>query len=188
MDVFTLIGRLTLEGADAAKSQLQGLQGFVEKNSAAFKVLGGAMTAVGAAGLVMVNASKELNAQLGQTGITLGVSTKEMRDLALATTDVTFPLESVTATFDLLARAGVRSTSEMQGAAKAFDALADATGSDAEVMAQMLIPVFRAFGLELPTTAEGMDKFTWLTKNTTIDLLISLLWCSGLPRKCRRWV
>lgn len=148
---------------DAISAKLKGM-------STELRIAGAAMTAVGVAGLKMVSDARKMNAELGQTAITLGVSTKEMRDLALATTDVTFPLKSVADTFELLARAGVRSKEEMQASAKAFDALADATGSSAEVMAEMLIPVFRAFGVELPKTAGEMDKFTWLTKNTTVNL------------------
>jgi hypothetical protein len=131
---------------------------------------GAAFTAVGVAGMKMVSDAKKMNAELGQTALTLGVSTKEMRNLALATTDVTFPLKSVADTFELLARAGVTSTEEMQNAAKAFDGLADATGSSAEAMADLLLPAFKLFGEEIPQTTEELDKFTWMTKKTLVDV------------------
>jgi len=131
---------------------------------------GAAFTAVGVAGMKMVGDAKQMNAQLGQTALTLGVSTKEMRNLALATTDVTFPLKSVADTFDLLSRAGVTNTEEMQNAAKAFDGLADATGSSAEVVADMLLPAFKLFGEDIPQTTAELDKFTWMTKKTLVDL------------------
>jgi hypothetical protein len=134
------------------------------------KVMGAAFTAVGAAGLKMVDSARELNAQFGQTAITMGVSTKEMRDLALATTNVTFPLDSVAKTFDMLSRAGVTSTTEMQNSANAFDALADATGSSAEVLAELLLPAYKNLGIAIPQTSAEMDNLTWLTKHTTVDL------------------
>ena len=142
----------------------------MEKMQTHLRVASAAFMALGVAGLKMVSDARKLNAELGQTALTLGVSTKEMRNLALATTDVTFPLKSVTATFDLLARAGIRNTEEMQKAAKAFDALADATGSSAEVVADILIPAFKSLGANMPQTSAELDKFTWLTKNTTVEL------------------
>ena len=142
----------------------------MEKMQTHLRVAGAAFMALGVAGLKMVSDARKLNAELGQTALTLGVSTKEMRNLALAMTDVTFPLKSVTATFDLLARAGIRNTEEMQKAAKAFDALADATGSSAEVVADILIPAFKSLGANMPQTSAELDKFTWLTKNTTVEL------------------
>lgn len=170
MDVFSLVGKIKLEGSDKVKSELSGLEGAIEKNSAKLKALGAAFTALGVAGLKMASDARKLNAQLGATGLTIGATTKEMRNLALSVTNVTFPLESVTATFDLLARAGVRSTEQMAKAATAFDTLADAVGSSAEVVADQLIPAFKNLGVEIPTTAAELDKFTWLTKNTTVGL------------------
>ena len=134
------------------------------------KIAGAAMTGVGLAGLKMVDSARKINAELGQTALTMGVTTKEMRDLALSVTNVTFPLESVTKTFDLLARAGIKDTEILKATANAFDALADATGSSAEVVADILIPAYKVFGEELPKTSADLDKFTWLAKNTTVEL------------------
>lgn len=142
----------------------------MDKLKGALVPVGVAMTAVGVAGLKMVGDARKMNAQLGQTALTLGVSTKEMRDLALETTNVTFPLQSVTETFELLARAGVRNTDEMMAVATAFDTLGDATGNSAEAMAELLLPAFKLFGEDLPTTAKELDRFTFLTKTTTVDL------------------
>ena len=49
MDVFTLIGRLTLEGADAVKSQLQGLDSYIENHAKQIKAVGMGLTAFGGA-------------------------------------------------------------------------------------------------------------------------------------------
>ena len=49
MDVFTLIGRLTLEGADAVKGQLQGLNSYVEDHAKQIKAVGVGLTAFGGA-------------------------------------------------------------------------------------------------------------------------------------------
>ena len=170
MEIFNLVGKLGLTGADQVNSELEKTKSTLEKTQHALRMTGIAFTALGAAGLKMVSDARKMNAELGQTALTLGISTKEMRNLALETTDVTFPLSSVTKTFELLARAGVTSTEEMKKSAKAFDALADATGSSAEVMADLLLPAFKLFGEDIPTTSAELDKFTWMTKNTLVDL------------------
>jgi len=169
-EVFSLAGKVTLDGVGEVNKELDKTKTSLEKASQGLKVIGGAFTAAGAAGLKLSSNARELNAQLGQTGLTIGASTEEMRKLALETTNVTFPLDSVAKTFDILARAGVNSTTEMQNAANAFDGLADATGSSAEVMADLLLPAFKLFGESIPQSTAEMDKFTWLTKNTTVDM------------------
>jgi len=155
------------KGTKQVQKDMEGLAGYVKKHTLA---IGGALAGVGAAGLKLASDARKLNADLSQTGMTMGISTSKMRDLTLATANVSFNLKEVAATFDILARAGVRNTQELTNAANAFDALADATGGEAATMAEQLIPVFRAFGMELPTTSAEMDKFTWLVKNTTVDL------------------
>jgi len=151
------------DAESSVSSALQKMQGQL-------KAAGAAFTAVGAAGLALVSGSLKVNASLAQVAITLGTSTKAMRDLTLSTTNVTFPIKSVTATFELLTRAGMRNTKEIKASAIAFDTLADATGSNAETMADILVPAFKVFGLEIPKTTAELDKFTWLAKNTTIDI------------------
>ncbi|MDD4986379.1 MAG: phage tail tape measure protein, partial [Dehalococcoidales bacterium] len=134
------------------------------------KTIGAGMTAAGAAGLKLVDSAREINAQLAATAITVGSTTKELRGMVMETANVTFGIDSVTKTFDLLARAGVKNREDMIASANAFDALADATNSNAEIVADILIPAYKVFGLELPKTTQDLDKFTWLVKNTTIDL------------------
>ncbi len=141
-----------------------------KKMTANFTAVTASLAVLSAAGLKISADAREMSAALAGTAITLGVSAETMRQLALATTDVTFPLKSVLATFELLARAGVESTAQMKATAGAFDALADAIGSSAEAVADMLLPAYKAFGETLPSTAGQMDKFTWLVRNTTVNL------------------
>lgn len=129
-----------------------------------------AITAVGVAGLKLVADARKMNAELGQVALTTGSTAAEMRGLALELSNVTFRLKSVISTLTLLARTGITDEAILKDIANAFDALADATGSSAEVVAEQLIPAFSVFGLELPRTAEELDKFTWLVKNTMMNL------------------
>jgi len=129
-----------------------------------------AITAVGVAGLVLVDKARKMNAELGQVAITTGIARGELQDLALDLSNVTFRLGSVIDTLTLLSRAGITNKDDMKDIANAFDALADATGSSAEIVADQLIPAFRVFGLDLPKTADDLDNITWLLKNTLITL------------------
>jgi hypothetical protein len=49
MNVFELFGSIAIKGMDTAEKQLQGLEGYVEKNKAGFKAMGAAMTGAGLA-------------------------------------------------------------------------------------------------------------------------------------------
>lgn len=131
---------------------------------------GAAMTAIGGAFSAIIASSKGLNAALGVTALQLGVTQEELRNLALETTNVTFPLEEVQKTFDLLARAGMTSTEEIQMVANAFDNLADATGYEASQITEIMIPAFNAYGIELTSAGDYTDMFTHLMRNTTISM------------------
>src|SRR3989304_6368761 len=106
MNVFQLVGQLSLAGSDKVRQEIEGVEGQLQKASTSLKIIGVAFTAVGVAGLKFASDARNINATLGSTAITLGITTKELRNLTLATTNVTFPIKSVAATFDILTRAG----------------------------------------------------------------------------------
>jgi len=132
--------------------------------------IGAAMTGAGVAILALTDSAVKTNAALGTTGLQLGVSTEEMRKLALSTTNVTFPIENVTKTFDLLTRAGMRNTDELAKTATAFDTLGDAVGMSAQDVTTIMIPAFNAFKIPLEDANQNTDAFTFLVRNSTIDL------------------
>ena len=170
MKVFDLFGEIAIKGADTVTAQLDKIENKSALVSKGLKVAGAAFTATGAAGLGLIQSTSKMNASLGTIGVTLGKSAKEMRNLALDTTNVTFPLDSVTKTFDILTRAGIRNTDQLKAAATAFDTLGDATQSSAEQMADLLIPAYKNLGVEIPTTAAELARFTWLQKNTPVEI------------------
>lgn len=170
MNVFELVGKLTLDGADKVNQQLSGLEKNVQKVQKGMRVAGAAFTAVGVAGLALVQSTKKINAQLGVTALNLGITVKEMRSLTLATTNVTFPIEEVTKTFDLLARAGVEDQQVLQDTATAFDTLGDAIGVPASLVTEKLIPTMKTFNLTAEEVAGKTDAMTYLFRNTTVSL------------------
>src|SRR5574343_284546 len=145
-----------------------------EKASANFTkaavAIGSAMAAIGVASLKFIDYSKEMNANYNVLSVQAGIAADEFRNLALETADVSFPLERVNSTFDLLVRSGLKTKEEIQATANAFDNLADATGSDAAIVAQQLIPAFNAFGIPLQNAGQYTDQLTYLMRNTTITM------------------
>ena len=154
-------------GIDGAEKQVKGLG---SKLAGSGKVIGAGMTVAGAGMMVLTDSSMKTNAALGVTAIQIGVTKEEMRDLALETSNVTFPLEEVTASFDLLSRAGMANKDQMAATATAFDTLGDAVGLPASEVTTSLIPAFAAFGIPLEDASKHTDTFTHLMRNTTVEM------------------
>jgi len=170
INIFELFGKVALDGSAKVKGELTGLEKQTEKVQKGMRVMGAAFTAVGVAGLAIISSTKKINAQLGVTAINLGVTTKEMRDLTLAVSNVTFAISEVTATFDLLARAGVKDTEVLKATATAFDTLGDATGNTASITAGIMIDAMKTFGLTAEEIASKGDMMTYMARNSTIGL------------------
>lgn len=134
------------------------------------KIAGAAMTGIGVGMIALTDSAKKTNATIRQTALQLNVSAKEMRELTLATTNVTFPIEEVTASFDLLTRAGMENKDEIALVATAFDTLGDAIGMSASQVTEIMVPAFNAFGISLADAGDYTDIFTHLTRNTTVEL------------------
>lgn len=146
------------------------VQSAMQKMQKSLRITGIAFTALGAAGLKMVDSARKMNAQLGVTALNLGVTTKEMRDLALETTNVTFPLKEVLSSFDLLARAGIKDTEVLKATAMAFDTLGDALGRGASQVTEAMVPAMKTFRLSAEEIASKTDIMTYMVRNSTASL------------------
>lgn len=158
---------LLLKAKDEMSSTVGSAAGKIKDHG---KAIGLAFTAAGAAGLALAGESRRLTAALSVTAEQLDVNTDELRDLVLETTNVTFPIEEVTASFDLLTRAGEENAEQMAAIATEMDTLGDAIGKPASEVTAKLVPAFKAFGIELVDTGEHVDAFTFLTRETTVGL------------------
>lgn len=168
--LFVEVGADTSElekGLDGAEKRISGLGAKFQKSG---KAIGASMAVAGAGMMVLTASSMKTNAALGTAAIQLGVTKEEMRGLALETANVTFPLSEVTASFDLLTRAGMDNTDQIAVTATAFDTLGDAIGLPASEVTGSLIPAFNAFGIPLEDAAKHTDTFTHLMRNTTVEL------------------
>lgn len=156
-----------IKGTGDAEKHVKRLGENVKK---AGKAMGAGMAVAGAGMMVLTDSSMKTNAALGTTALQLGITTGEMRELALETANVTFPLAEVTASFDLLTRAGMENADNIAATATAFDTLGDAIGLPASEVTKSLIPAFNAFGIPLKDAADHTDTFTHLMRNTTVEL------------------
>lgn len=148
----------------------EGLDSAGERARKIGKVAGAAMTGIGIGMIALTDSAKKTNATIRQTALQLGTTTEEMRELTLATTNVTFPISEVTASFDLLTRAGMDNKEEIAIIAAAFDTLGDAIGMSASQVTTIMVPAFNAFGISLADAGDYTDIFTHLTRNTTVEL------------------
>ena len=150
----------TAEGLDSAGARAQKIG----------KIAGAAMTGIGIGMIALTDSAKKTNATIRQTALQLGTTTEEMRELTLATTNVTFPIEEVTASFDLLTRAGMTNKDEIAATATAYDTLGDAIGKTASEVTGPMVTAMKTFGLEMTEGANYTDKMTYLLRNTTLEM------------------
>lgn len=148
----------------------EGLTSASDRARQVSKIAGAAMTGIGVSTIALTDSARKTNATIRTTALQLGVTAEEMRELTLATTNVTFQISEVTASFDLLTRAGMINAKEIAATATIFDTLGDATGKSASQITTMMIPAFNAFGIPLEDAALHIDTLTHLTRNTTIEM------------------
>jgi len=129
-----------------------------------------ALTGVGVGITALSESALKTNAGLGSTAITMGVTTEELRNLAIATANADTPLIEVTKTFDLLSRSGIKSTKDLSSITNALDALADATGNTTDATTEMMIPALNAFNIPLTDAGKHTDSLTYMMKNSTLGL------------------
>lgn len=91
MDIFTLVGKIALDGADKAQQQLNGLEGYVKKNEKAFRAMGTVMTGFGAAitGVMALSVKAAAEEQAGIIKLT-----QALKNVGVAYDEVSESLEA----------------------------------------------------------------------------------------------
>lgn len=108
----------------------------------------------------------KLNTNLGITALTLGMNAEELRGWAGELSSSTDSIDEMAAVIDALARSGIKSHDAMISTAEGFDALADATQQEADIMTTSMIPAFNAFKIPLQDVGKYSDALAF-TFNTT---------------------
>lgn len=128
-----------------------------------------AITSVGVAGVALINSVRPLETTLNTTAMQIGMTSEEMKKLALETANASFSLDDVSKTFDLLARQGV-SKDEIGSIANAFDTMADAINSDASIIAENMLPILNTFAIETASAEDHIDALTYVVRNSSLSI------------------
>lgn len=154
-----------LIGADASKaeSEVGGFAGFMDKNL-------GKITAGGAAaGAAMEGFARKmgpLNEANDKLAVRAGVSSEAMRELAIDTANVTFPLEDVQSLMSTAADRGLEGAEALQEYATFWDMVGDATGEAGPELGKQAIAL-QAVGVEAGNSEEALAAMGFITENTT---------------------
>ena len=166
-----------VSGADDASSAAEDVSGSVDEVTdslidldAKEAAAGGALAAIGTGAQEALDDTQGMRESLGRTASTMELTTDEANNLAQDLSNATFPIEDATATMDALAQQGVTTEDEMKEVANAADLVADATGTTAESVAENAGPALRAMGEDVTDLEEHMDTFTFVARNTTMDV------------------
>jgi len=170
MNIFELFGKISLQGTDQVKGQLSSVEQKTQKLQGSLRAVGAGFTAVGIAGLKLTADAQKLNARIGVTATTFGNTATEMRGMVLETANVTFSIDEVTKSFDMLSRAGVRDEETLKATSTAFDTLGDAIGMSASEVTDIMVPAMKTFRLTAEEAAGKVDLMTYMVRNSTIDL------------------
>lgn len=131
---------------------------------------GAAVAGVGAAAQGAISGSQDWRESLGRTSQSLNMTQGATEDLASEISNVTFPMDDAVGTMDVLAQQGIESEDAMKDVASVMDNVADATDSSAQSIAENAGPALRAFGNDLEDAGEHADTFTFIARNTTLDV------------------
>jgi len=161
----TLVAKLAMDktnfvqGTQAASQQT----GFLQKN----------MLAIGAAGLVVGGAMEmaarkqaPLTEQTQRLSNALGMTTKEVRDLALSMSDVTFPIGEVLELMEIGRQRGITSAAALKEYAEFWDMVGDATGEASDKLAQSAVALEHA-GISAENQAEALAALGYIQQETT---------------------
>ena len=154
-----------------ANDQASGKTAEVAKNvGAAAVTIGAGITAAGTAATLLIDSNRKMDAAFETTALSMGTSTDVVKEMARSLQSVDSPIEEVSRTLDSLARAGMDNIDQLKGTASAFDTLADATGKDAGVLTDALIPAFNALGIPLEKAPEQVDGLATMFRTSNVDL------------------
>lgn len=158
------------EAGDAASGGIDDASESLFELDSAGVAAGAGLAGVGAAIEGINKSTQDWRESLGRTSVSLGLTQSETEDMAAAISNATFPMDDAVATMDELAQQGIKTEDEMKNVAAVMDNIADATDSSAESIAQNVGPALSAFGQDLEDAEEHMDTFTFVARNTTLDV------------------
>lgn len=115
-------------------------------------------------GLAKKNAG--MTEQVQKVANVTGMTTGEVRELALEITDITSPVDYLTEAFLLATQQGIRSGEEMQNYASYWSTVGDATGESAIELAKAGVAL-RGIGIDAGNESEAINAFGFILQDTT---------------------
>ena len=123
--------------------------------------------AAGAATAIEVFARKQapMLEKSRQIAVAIGMNEKAFRNLAIETSNVTFPMEDVLNLMELGKQAGLKSADALKEYATFWDTVGDATGEGAVQLGKAGVAL-RGMGIDLGNENEALAAFGYITEST----------------------
>ena len=164
---------IVIKAIDQASNTLKGIQNTSTSTTKTMKMnyakLGIGIAAAGTAMHAFAKSQAPLTEQTKQLAASTNMTTKEMRNLAIATSDVTFPLNEVLDIFETGRQQGIRSGEQLQEYAQFWDLVGDATQENATHLASAGVAL-NAIGIEATNQQEALSAFGFITQETTSNV------------------
>lgn len=131
-----------------------------------------ASLAISAAGVAIEGLARQqapLTENTRRVANAMNMTEKEMRQLAISTSNVTFPLEDVLDLFEQGRQQGIRSSEQLKEYAEFWDMVGDATGENASQLANSSVAL-NALGIEVENQSEALSAFGFVAQETSQDI------------------
>ncbi len=137
---------------------------------AAGLAIGAAITAIGGAGVAMIDQNNKLMGSIDAISQETGIETDKIRELTMALANGKDSISEVTATMDTLGKFGVTTAEDMDTTTKAALALADANNTTGSDVANNVVPALQMYGLTVDDIGSKSDALTAITHSTKYGL------------------
>jgi hypothetical protein len=161
---------ITISAKDQASKQFKAVGSAGAKAGKAiaqnWKAAAAGIAAAGVGLEAMARQARDTNVELEQMAIAMDTDAETLRQLALETSNVTFPLKDVTQLFKLAGQQGLETGAQLQEFATFWDTVADAINGNAVALAENAIGL-QAFGVAVGNEAEAMAALGFIQSDTT---------------------
>lgn len=159
-----------VDNASAAFESIQSAgSGAADMITSHWKEIAVAAGAAGAGLELVARTQQQLTEDTKKLASATGMSEESIRNLALETSNVTFPLQDV---LDLMQQAhalGIEGAEGLREYADFWDMVGDATGGNAVALGEAGVAL-RALGIDAGNESEALNAFGYITQNTTMSI------------------
>lgn len=167
------IVEIIVQAVDEASGTFDNIQasgsGAADMITSHWKEIAVAAGAAGAGLELVARSQQQLTEDTRKLASATGESEEAIRDLALETSNVTFPLQDVLELMQQAHALGIEGADGLQQYANFWDMVADATGGNAVALGEAGVAL-RALGIEAGNESEALDAFGYITQNTTMSI------------------